>query len=581
MSHDVSSWFINEAGKSSISPIREFTIGSSDYSDYIIKWPKFKQAHNTIRPVTLSVKLANEDQSFNFIKNDTTLLTAESQFKMGFKGTNLFAYSEQFDNAAWTLQFSSVVADSEVAPNGATTADTLTDADAGNYGYMFQAQQVSFDVTRYYSAFIYIKKDSTARSTRFALVFLYFFGAANEYNEISLDTSTGDVNLNEVSGDGDMGVESAGDYWRVYFIKKSVNQSNTNVRLQVYPAAGASSNWSQSAAATGSITIWGAQITKSDDIRLYNKIEASTEINDDELITMFTGKMERVKYQDGSCAISFVDKFKQLTERLIGTSDTPVTYTGSNYLPADIAWYAITSYGGYDTTATSANIDIDYESWLAWSDVFSADAVFVNAHFDGKKVGEVLKKIANYTDSAIYVHDNKIRFKRFSLTDSNQTLFDSDSIRKLSVAIDNRDVINKMYVQGDYDVTSKYWKLTANDEVAASVSSYGLKEQTIKDTNLWYVNSGSAINLAQRKTLAVGVPYDKLKVETTLKGLPRIIGETISVTDLSVGVSEGYRIMGQEIDMDSGKLSFMADRSYFSDGFILDTSTLGSAAILT
>jgi len=391
MTHDVTSWFIEQSESYASEPVRKFTLGSSDYSDYVIQWPTFRQTWNSIRPSTLSVKLANEEQAFNFMIDDLTVMSNEATLEMGY----------------------------------------------------------------------------------------------------------------------------------------------------THPTSG------------------------------------------DELITLYSGKIERLKYHNNVASIAFVDKFKQLTERVIGTRSDPVTYQSSDYLPADIAWYVITSYGGYDTTASSANTDIDYESWLDWSNVFSADAVLVKSHFKGIKVAEALKKIADYTDSAIYVHDNKIRFKRFSLSDSNQTTFDNDSIMGLSLSVDNRDVVNKMYVSGLYDVDSRYWSMTVNDENSSSVNSFGLKEDTIRDNSIWYVNSGSAINMAQRKTGALGVPFGKVSVDATLKGLVRVIGETISVTDMSIGISEGYRIMGQKINMDSGKIEFEADRSYFSEGFILDTSTLDSVSVLT
>lgn len=45
--------------------------------------------------------------------------------------TNLCLQSETFDNATWTKTDVTVTADSTAAPNGATTADTLTEGTAG------------------------------------------------------------------------------------------------------------------------------------------------------------------------------------------------------------------------------------------------------------------------------------------------------------------------------------------------------------------------------------------------------------------------------------------------------------------
>jgi len=41
--------------------------------------------------------------------------------------TNLYTYSEQFDNAAWTKTNSSITANSTTSPDGTTNADTITD----------------------------------------------------------------------------------------------------------------------------------------------------------------------------------------------------------------------------------------------------------------------------------------------------------------------------------------------------------------------------------------------------------------------------------------------------------------------
>jgi len=48
---------------------------------------------------------------------------------------NLLTYSEQFDNAAWDKQFSTVTANSVASPNGTTTADTFTASSSAAFIY--------------------------------------------------------------------------------------------------------------------------------------------------------------------------------------------------------------------------------------------------------------------------------------------------------------------------------------------------------------------------------------------------------------------------------------------------------------
>jgi len=392
MAYDVTSWFVEQTLlKTPQNLVRKFTIGSSDYSERVITWPKFKTVWNDIRSTKLNVKLANQDAGMNFMREDKTLLRQNVKFEFGY----------------------------------------------------------------------------------------------------------------------------------------------------THPTSG------------------------------------------DELITLFAGKSERVKYQKETTEMTIVDKFKQLSDRVMGSSDVPIDYTSSDYLPADIAWYAITSYGGFDTTADSNNVDINYESWLEWASVFSADGVHMNALFSGTKVSEVLRKIGRHTLSAVYIAEDKLNFHRFSQADTNVTSFDNTNISDLILEFNDADIVNKQYVSAVYDVTSKFHTVTVNDVSTSSVNSFGLREDTEEDKNIWYVNSASAINLAQRKIQTGGEPFDSLLLKTNLTGFTRLVGETISIIDSFHSINDSFRIMSQKIDMDKAIVDFDVDKSQFTSPFILDTSKLDSADVLT
>jgi len=301
----------------------------------------------------------------------------------------------------------------------------------------------------------------------------------------------------------------------------------------------------------------------------------------DELITLFAGKSERVKYIGESTELTIVDKFKQLTNRVMGSSDDPVSYTDSNYLPADIAWYAITSYGGYSDLRSSNNPDIDYDSWLAWSDVFSADSVLMQAEFDGQKSLEVLRKIGKHTLSAIYISEDRFTFHRFSTIDAAVSSFNNNTIDDLVLEFSDVEIVNKQYVFADYDVASKYHQTTVFDVATSSVNSFGLREETESDEKIWYVGSGSALNFAQRKLQVIRDPFDSVEMKTYLNGFARLVGETISIVDSFHEVDDIFRIMEQKININKGSIEFSVDRSQFAFPFILDTSTLGSFEVLT
>lgn len=293
-----------------------------------------------------------------------------------------------------------------------------------------------------------------------------------------------------------------------------------------------------------------------------------------ETIRPFSGKISEVNFSDGLCKLKIKDKFQQLSERTMGTSDVPVDYTGSEYLPSDIAWWAITSYGGYDTATDSSNPDIDYESFSDWSAIFSGDNVLVKAIFDGQKVTEVLRKIARNTHSAIFIHNNKINFHRFGIIDANVSSIGPSEDIGTGLRFSTEDLINKKYVSGDYDVNSDYHKFTVYDEDSDSVNSYGLKENISKDVNFWYVNSQSAINFAERIILANAAPDDYLTIKAGAVLLPRIIGETVFIEEEFFGVSDSYRILSLELDMNTAQSIVGADRTMVTQPFTLDSSTL-------
>ena len=73
---------------------------------------------------------------------------------------NSILYSEEFDNAVWTKTGTPVVtSNSDVAPDGLTTADTLNDNDAGVNEYISQVQTIIADSTSK-TVGLYIKKDA-------------------------------------------------------------------------------------------------------------------------------------------------------------------------------------------------------------------------------------------------------------------------------------------------------------------------------------------------------------------------------------------------------------------------------------
>ena len=65
MAYSVTSWFQQQMESTGVQPKRVLTLGGSDYSDYVITWPKIKRTTQDLRSVNLSIPLANEDGHLN------------------------------------------------------------------------------------------------------------------------------------------------------------------------------------------------------------------------------------------------------------------------------------------------------------------------------------------------------------------------------------------------------------------------------------------------------------------------------------------------------------------------------------
>lgn len=84
MPYNVTSWFVDQCAVSAPLVKRKFLLGSSDYSDRVINWPSISRTWNDVRPLTVSIGLANEDKLFNFFHLDKTNLRAAAELQLGF-----------------------------------------------------------------------------------------------------------------------------------------------------------------------------------------------------------------------------------------------------------------------------------------------------------------------------------------------------------------------------------------------------------------------------------------------------------------------------------------------------------------
>ena len=172
-------------------------------------------------------------------------------------GYNLLTWSEDFSNAAWTQASLTIGADAGVAPNGTTTADSLTrttTSSAENNERQTTAQAVSTS----YTLSVYVKANTAGAR-------LYLRNLA-----IDSSTTTGVVQFNPADGTisltygstytGKASMTNEGNGWYRCQITGSTGGSITNNLIDVGVTDGTSA---VGGTAGNSIFAWGAQLDQA------------------------------------------------------------------------------------------------------------------------------------------------------------------------------------------------------------------------------------------------------------------------------------------------------------------------------
>lgn len=85
---DTSSWYQQQSENITLRPKVKFFIGSSDYSNYVSKWPKVVIDGTKVRPAPLGIELSNKDATFNYFVNSKMSMNNICGIELGFDNVN-------------------------------------------------------------------------------------------------------------------------------------------------------------------------------------------------------------------------------------------------------------------------------------------------------------------------------------------------------------------------------------------------------------------------------------------------------------------------------------------------------------
>lgn len=175
--------------------------------------------------------------------------------------TNLIIYSEDYTNPAWVKFSSTVTGNTTVAPNGTTTADTLSGSQGSNSAVN---QDDPASAGQVYTYSFYIRKTTATTDGLYSTVSIEFLNGTTPLVEYGAVINSDSGTLIAPSGWGSAPfatsiVENAGDYWRVS-VTSSAAPATTNKVTVWLSVAGGFLNGTRGATGTSSKILWGAQL---------------------------------------------------------------------------------------------------------------------------------------------------------------------------------------------------------------------------------------------------------------------------------------------------------------------------------
>ena len=167
--------------------------------------------------------------------------------------SNFVVYPQTFTLSPWTGS-AAATGDTDTAPDGTTTADSITDDNAVATETRYQSMAVPDDGS-VYCASVYVLKTSGGTAPTFVMA-LHFSGGTTTGSYPRLNTDTGQAMQYSAT------VEDVGDFWRISTSLANNSSGNTTMSITLYPAFAAYGSSAQDVTQTGSAVVWGAMINE-------------------------------------------------------------------------------------------------------------------------------------------------------------------------------------------------------------------------------------------------------------------------------------------------------------------------------
>jgi hypothetical protein len=591
---------------------------STDYSDRLLNMGSFNQLQyegDDLTGADLTVECLNDSKEFNFLKTDKTNIGKIGTLNLGFpNGAAQFDGSTGYVECAVTQipAVVSVEAWIKAPNNGGIEKGILSNRNggvgittfsvAGNLLYIwddtsgyFTGSTVVLDGKKHY--IVYVLTGTTATT--------YVDGVLDATGAYSRVSSTGILRI----------ADDAANPGARFFIAGGMIDEVAHYAAALSPAQIAA----HYAAATNKSSSYRAAVMADNPVSYWRLGEASGTVaademgvnpgtyiggvtlgvagalddgHDGEMITRYSGYLDEVEFiteERAKVRMKFVSRAKRAIERSLGSDAFPLDYTGTAYNPADLVWELLTNRAGLDATASTANVDIDYTSWLEYKTTCDSLQFSFKAFFTGQTISEALRLIGELTDALIYGDtDGKFYFKKFfphenayysglsyySFTEANAHL------QAANMIINKSRIINKAKVWYGYDPIGLVWAGSVTYQNSTSQTNYSLLGREFDNAGIWHETVVSAEAFGERLVARYQDPAEQVKFGTKLgtQAMIHQIGDDMKMTWGQVDYADKQmRIYGLGGDLTPGIYEIDAEEISLRelDYFILDSSSNG------
>lgn len=278
---------------------------------------------------------------------------------------------------------------------------------------------------------------------------------------------------------------------------------------------------------------------------------------DSVFMPLATGIVFDVKFRDPDAFIYIKDRFASLLKFPLGSGQLPLDYfSGPAKNSADLVWDILTVNGGLDSTASTANTDIDYAAWQDWR--VAMISFELKARFTGQSIRSALLTIARLSTSMIWI-DNTGKFN-FAPNFTAGSTFTTSDFRKLDVDITMENIINNYDVHYGYDPTAPGWNaagpFAGND--AGSEGNFGAQTHVIEDRTVWHTTVASATAGSNLFLGKYGDPLIIAGIDSPFfKHYRTDVGDVITISQAFKSIStDNFRIQSVDMDWSMGAIKF-------------------------